>query len=307
MGKKKDTKTPKVKKKRRNPLTLIESKFPDIPISLYIIVPLAVGTVVGVNLTNNIPLGVLCGLILTGVVWFGKEYIPEPPPPVVLSYTPDDLVMSIFDQTWFVSAVPADDNARPEAYSVDGQRWSHKLELTTEYDDKDVFIVRGSLVTGEAWLEYVPEESAHRPEFWQNDEVDTVGENIPVEEGDSVDHLSNNAEEIDYTQENEHVDEESENNTGNDNDTFGSLDDNDFYEPHSSVAEEPTLDTTEKAPMGNSIFLNDNTDSLNQEQFENTELNDWDTKEDSETEFTPVLWNEESDAEENSNTAPKNS
>lgn len=307
MGKKKDTKAPKVKKKRRNPLVLIESKFPDIPISLYIIVPLAVGTAVGVNLTNNIPLGVLCGLILTGAVWFGKEYIPEPPPPVVLAYTPDDIVMSIFDQTWFVNAIPADDNARPEAYSVDGQRWSHKLELTTEYGDKDVFIVRGSLVTGEAWLEYIPEESAHRPEFWEIDEVDSAGENIPVEEDDSVDNLLNNAEEIDYTHKYEHDEEESESNTVNNNGAFGSLDDNDFYEPHNSVVEEPTLDASEESSIGNSGFFDDNTDSPNQEQFENPEPNDWDTKEESETVFTQIFGNEESDAEENFNTAPKTS
>lgn len=300
MGKKKDTKTAKIKKKRRNPLALIESKFPDIPISLYIIVPLAVGTVLGVNLTNNIPLGVLCGLILTGVVWFGKEYVPEPPPALVLSYTPDDIVMNIFDKTWFVTAVPADPN-RPEAYSVDGQRWSHKLELSTEYGDTDVFILRGSLVTGESWLEYIEDESSHHPDFWQNDSNE--GNSFIEETTDSVD---DNVE-IDYSNEDEHFDEQSESNTSGDDDNFSGLDGGDYFEPNTLVVEENKTDSLLEDTFENSDFSDDNTGSIISEHLEEPEQTYWDTKEDSETEFSQVLGDKGSDAEENFNTAPKNS
>lgn len=237
MGKKKDTKTPKMKKERRNPLIVIESKFPDVPISLYVIVPLAVGTVLGVNLLNNIPLGFLCGLVLTGVVWFGKEYIPEPPPPITISYTPDDIVMSILNQTWFVTASPAD-IARPEAYSVDGHRWSHKLEFSTEYGDKDVFIVRGSLITGEAWLEHIPNESEHEPEFWQNDELDSENETIFVGENNNPDNdLLNDTNENEYIDESVYVDEQNENYPSGNNDNFSGFDDRYYSESNTSVGE----------------------------------------------------------------------
>lgn len=265
MGKKKDTKTLKVKKKRRNPLTLIESKFPDIPISLYIIVPLAVGTVLGVNLINSIPLGFLCGLVLTGVVWFGKEYIPEPPPSIIISYTPDDIVMSILNQTWFVTATPAD-IARPEAYSVDGQRWSHKLEFTTEYDDKDVFIVRGSLVTGEAWLEHIPNESEHEPEFWQNGELNSENETIFVEENNNPDNdLSNDMNENKHANESSYADKQSENNTSGDNDSFDGLDDGDYPESNTSVDEANMSSPLSEEPVYD-IILDDTPDRRDTEQ-----------------------------------------
>lgn len=181
MGKKKEKRV-KNKKKLVNPISALESKLPNIPINLFVIIPFCVGLAVGVSIFDNVPLSLLFGLALTGVVWFGKGYLPEKPAPKILPYTPDDLVLGIFEFTWFTKAVPADVN-RPEAYSVDGERWSHKLELSTDYGDSDIFIVRGSLETGVSWLEYVEGESKNMPDFWEvgTDDIAVSGESLDGE------------------------------------------------------------------------------------------------------------------------------
>lgn len=155
---------PKIVKKKKR-----EAQLPPI-LSKGTIVPALAGFAVVTTLTGgNIAIGFLGGLISGILYWFYlnlstsriKEKNPQP------TKTPDDIVLGLLSRYAFVTAEPTDSGTRPEAYSLDGLRWSHKLTFETEDGDTDVFVIRGSLLDGGGTLEYVDGESEHTPEYWE--------------------------------------------------------------------------------------------------------------------------------------------
>lgn len=120
----------------------------------------------GAGLTGVPALGFLCALAAGVAYWFLIANVPQPKKSEIVEMkTPDDIVMGTLYQYRFVSAAEADP-LRPEAVSLDGTRWSHKLIFETEAGETDVYVLRGSLETGEGTLEYIEGESTHQPDYW---------------------------------------------------------------------------------------------------------------------------------------------
>lgn len=131
------------------------------------IVPVGVGFAIVAALTQNIPVSLLIGLGAGFLYWLYLSKRPQKAVAVVPTKTADDIVLNVLSKYAFVMAEPADVATRPEAYSIDGLRWSHKLKLETENGETDIFVIRGSLVTGEGELEFVDGESRFQPSYWE--------------------------------------------------------------------------------------------------------------------------------------------
>lgn len=132
-----------------------------------IAVPVLAGYALVAWVTSSMALGFL-GAIMGGLAYWG--FLPrlkgmgkdtEKP-----SHTPDDILESILIRYQFETCETADPR-RPEAISLDGTRWSQLMKFTTPEGDSDTFMVRSSLVTGEATLEFVEGVSQYTPEDWE--------------------------------------------------------------------------------------------------------------------------------------------
>lgn len=130
------------------------------------IVPFAVGFGIGVATTDSMSIGLLIGLLLGIAYWFIFVTGKKPDTPEIPTKTSDDIVMDVMSRYAFDAAEPTDVETRPEAYSLDGERWSHKLTFESTGGEKDIFVIRGSLITGEGWLEDIPGESRFLNQEW---------------------------------------------------------------------------------------------------------------------------------------------
>lgn len=135
-------------------------------LSAGIAVPVLAGFAIVAGITQSVPFGIL-GAIAGGALYWAylNSSFTFMKKAVVPTKTPDDIVLNTMEEYTFVKAAETDD-PRPEAYSLDGLRWSHKLKFETEDGETDIFVIRGSLVTGEGYLEFVPDESTRKPEEW---------------------------------------------------------------------------------------------------------------------------------------------
>lgn len=178
VGKMKNKKTQRQKGRLKNQINKL---FPDIPMNIFVLVPFGIGVAIASALTDNLKISLLAGLVGGVLGWFWKEKFPTKTEKIILM-NPDDIVPKVFDDYWFVEAVPADPVHRPEAYSLDRLRWSHKLKFTTEEGFSDVFIFRCSLEHGTYSLEPVPNETEHELEYWIREK--TVDDEFEVEQTD---------------------------------------------------------------------------------------------------------------------------
>lgn len=132
-----------------------------------VIVPLLAGFGVGtalVNLLVGVLIGIACAVAYA--LFFADSFKEKQKSVTVKKSTPDDIVLHVLENSLFVTAEPTDPVKRPEAYSLDGLRWSHKLTLADEDGNEDIYVVRGSLETGEGYLEFIEDESQHPVEYW---------------------------------------------------------------------------------------------------------------------------------------------
>ncbi len=153
-------------KRNRKPAPKPATGYGKILIQSGVVVPALFGVGLGTALVN-IVVGIILGLACGVAYWmFFAESFKEKQKNVTKKKTADDIVLNVLENTAFVTAEPTDEMKRPEAYSLDGLRWSHKLTFTDEDGNQDIYVIRGSLETGEGYLEFVEDESEHPIEYW---------------------------------------------------------------------------------------------------------------------------------------------
>lgn len=161
------------KRKEKNPPKPV--KLPPI-LAAGIVVPIFAGFALVAWLTRSAALGLIGGIVAGVLYWiFMPRLKGESPDAVKPTKIPEDILENILSKYGFESCETADIR-RPEAVSLDGLRWSQLIRFTAENGEQDVFMARGSLVTGEGSLEVVNGWSTYTPEDW---ETAIVGEANP--------------------------------------------------------------------------------------------------------------------------------